>query len=505
MYRYFQWVKKIQQILKCWHDKFNDQNISYDEFLRYANSYVCLDRLGKSLKISSLIVSSQEVDRTQKAFLKIFEALNLQLLCFIPDQPDAKWCTLPFLLEEYGLHIPPEDQKFLNSKIGFPGHYSQIPEDQLGNHPNISSKLMGGHGICLRLHKSVTFKELLNLLQNIQYFLKPFTESSTEHLRKMLIFFKLNKSFLFDKYLRSYLTELSTKAIETCEDALQFDDDEFSFGEPSAPSPQQISSQGITWTILVSSLQATSSLIEKIMKGTATYREIIAKGTLNLGKLDIEREFAILSEYVQVYGLSSAHCKGLEGIQGMLELFQYTTHIKNIIEVCEQYQLANCLQDPLLLELQDIMNNFSSEEDRSNTTPVVAREKITRVKEVLYDGRKIGSRCLDFFAAMKDSVDFYKFIREKQFYGQAGTVTFLQQYQLITAHLQHEEYDDKVLNHLLAAFKVISPFMVATKSFKELMQEVTTLNAVNGLKQLETVNANITLINLWFSRAEVGL
>ena len=84
-----------------------------------------------------------------------------------------------------------------------------------------------------------------------------------------------------------------------------------------------------------------------------------------------------------------------------------------------------------------------------------------------------------------------------------GQAIFLQQYQLITAQLQHEEYDEQVLNHLFAAFKVISPFMDAKKSFTELMREVTALNAVNGLKQLETVNTNITLIRLWFSRAEV--
>ncbi len=47
--------------------------------------------------------------------------------------------------------------------------------------------------------------------------------------------------------------------------------------------------------------------------------------------------------------------------------------------------------------------------------------------------------------------------------------------------------------------------MDKTKKFSVLMKEVTDLNPVNVLKQLKTVNENITLIRLWFLRAEVRL
>ena len=82
---------------------------------------------------------------------------------------------------------------------------------------------------------------------------------------------------------------------------------------------------------------------------------------------------------------------------------------------------------------------------------------------------------------------------------------FQQQYQLITAQLQHDEYDETVLNHLYAAFKIIEPFMDTHQSFQQLMSKVTSLDVTNGLKQLQTVNTNINLIQLWFSRAEVGI
>ena len=88
--------------------------------------------------------------------------------------------------------------------------------------------------------------------------------------------------------------------------------------------------------------------------------------------------------------------------------------------------------------------------------------------------------------------------------GEKGQAMFQQQYQLITAQLQHEEYNETVLNHLYAAFKFISPFMDTHQNFQQLMSQVTNLDVTNEMKQLQTVNTNITLIQLWFSRAEVS-
>lgn len=137
-------------------------------------------------------------------------------------------------------------------------------------------------------------------------------------------------------------------------------------------------------------------------------------------------------------------------------------------------------------------------------TPIIASEKMKRVKRILCFSSHTDPKCLEIFAAVTDSAAFYQFVKEKHFYGKEGQENFLKQYELITAQLQHEDYDEQVLNHLRAAISVISPFMEAT-SFTQLMKDVNLLNSVNCLKQLETVNSNITLIRLWFSRAEVRL
>ena len=481
-------MAEIQRVLQGWKDKLCRHNISYEEVLWYATNLVWLVPLANALRAGSLVISLEAVEDVKNVFLRDFELLNTFLLLYIPD---GKWCSLPALLEEYGVCLPQKDQEFLNSKVSFPGSSLQIPEDQLGYplNPSINGIFRPIHDISLRLHKSVRLREFSAFVDNMKYFLLPLTK----HLSSQLVFFKLSKSELFDKYLWYHIQTQSHEPQNTNATPVLIS---------SAVHPSSYS-EGLSMSSFISALKATSDLILKVMLGEATFSEIIMGDRLMLQRLEIEGEFAILSEYVQVAGLPDTHRKGLNGVQSMLELFQYATHIKNIRLACEQYHLKNCLNDPLLEELTKIMLNHTTEEGMSEMTPLMAIEKMKRVKEILCLEGRASSRCLYLFTAIMDSVAFYQFVRDRKFYGPRGQANFVQQYQLITAQLQHEEYDDQVLNHLYAAFKIISPFVDTEKNFTELMKAVTSLNIDSGLKQLETVNANITLIRLWFSRAEV--
>ena len=500
--RYFEWIGEIQQVFRYWNRKFYLQEISYDEVLLYANSHIRLNPLGEEVCVSSLFIEFSHIQNIKTSFLTEFEMLNALFLRYIPGHPDAKWCVLTVLLEEYGISIPQKLQNLIMKNVSFPGKEGPISEPQLGTplHPSTSGLFQPGCDVSLRLHRSTTLKELSEVVMNLDEFQHPLTE----HLG-MLVFFKLTHSVLFDRYLRYFLNKITaTQYIP--QGATPFKDFGFVVPDNSPINLYTPSSppSGVSMENLVQSLKNTHDLFNRILAGIATYSEIIAEDELILQQLDIESEFSILEKYVQISNVSSDCCDGLKGVRSMLELFQYTSHIKNIHSVCQQYHLSRCIRDPLLRELTDIMQDHMVEEDRSKMTPLVASEKMRRVKEILCLGSHSSSKCLDVFAAMTDSADFYQFMRDKQFYGQQGQAIFLQQYELITAQLQHEEYDESVLNHLLAAFKVISPFMDVQKKFTDLMKEVTALNAVNGLKQLETVNKNITLIRLWFSRAEVS-
>ena len=112
--------------------------------------------------------------------------------------------------------------------------------------------------------------------------------------------------------------------------------------------------------------------------------------------------------------------------------------------------------------------------------------------------------CLKVFPAVANGAAFYQFIQEKQFVGEEGRALFQQQYHLIAAQLQQEEYDDTILNQLKAAFVFMTPFMDLEQSLKELMTQVTQLDTSHGDIQLETVNENISRWRQWFPRAEVS-
>lgn len=457
--RYFVWVAEIHRVLDYWCNKFHLHDISYNEVIHYESTHNNLVLLGHTLHVSSLVV---DVCSVKNNILNTYEELNALLLCYIPGQPDAKWCALPFLLEKYRVYLPQEVQKFLENKVYFPGPGSRIPWDQLSKFTATDQTLY------LRLHKNVTLKELSHFVQCIRSFQQPLIE-----YREMLIFFKLKNGLLFNKYLCHY--------------------------------QELFKEQCLPMDILVSALESTSTLICKIMEGTATYSEIIAEDKLTIEQLDIRKEFLILSEYCKGFLKLNfnADYGGFNGYLNILELFKFAVHISNIKTVCEQYHLEKCLHDPHLQELVGIMESLT-EEWKLRITSLVAYEKMKKVKEILGFEAETSSKCMDIFPAMTDSVSFYQFMRDKQFYGEKGHAIFMQQYQLITAQLQHEEYDEQVLNHLVAALKFIYPFMDTEKDFKELMSEVLTLNVVDGLKQLKTVTANINLIKLWFSRVEVS-
>ena len=505
--KYFDWVKRIQDVLIFWQEKFLSQNVNYDELLLYASSNIPLATLGNTLSSPFLVIDSQDVQQLKNAILQDFEIANVLLLKYIPGQPDAKWCTLPSLLADYGVCLPLKIAELLSKHVLFPGEAKQIVGEllEIPLPAATTGTFQPGHEVSITLTKVVCLHTLSAVVKNLQTFLQPLMEDLD-----MLVFFKLLRSVMFDKYLRLQIKKLSAQAgtptsssSATSTASLSvfgFSFPVYSVTKSGVDEQAKLPIEGLPLQVLVKSLSRTKKLIFEIMNGKAKYFEIIAEGELDLETLDIEREFATLASFS-----TQADRTGLNGVRSLLELFQYTIHIQNITDVCGQYHLDCCLQDADLKELNFLVAELKSYESRSNLTPLVATAKMKRVRELLCLAEAKSSKCLDLFAAIRNSAAFYQFVRDKSFVGAKGQARFRQLHQLITAQLQHEEYDETVLNHLYAAFRFIGPFMDTTQNLRTLMMQVTALDATDGIKQLETVNTNITLIRLWFSRAEVSL
>ena len=503
--RYFEFVKRIQIALDDWSEKF--RNGTVDEMLLYFRYDAKLHEIGG--KFCAPLV---ETENDLTSFFETFRELNGLLLRVIPGRSDARWCSLLSLLENYGVCLPEEALQLITTKISFPGK----PRPSIPGHPNVKWSTFpelleeykvhadgynpGEDSLCsLTLRRDIARKELYNLVEELKSFLKPIMS-----YLNMLVFFKLTDSALFMTYYKFFHKEFTKSEVTpSCTEKISRKRHSKNVYRLTLPSPNQNSrpdaAQDLSMQTLEKCLEAIDDLIGKIMKGTATYSEIIAKDEQVLEKLDIEKEFGLLSEYADIKRLRST--EGLQGVKSMIEIFQCTALVKNIYLVCNQYKLR-AGNDPCLKEVIELTQPYAEKENRYKITSCEAIQNMKRVKEILQIGAK-SLKCLGIFEGIKDSEKFHEFVRDRKFYGPQGQALFLQQYGLITAQLRYDEYDERVLNHLRPAFDIITPFADDQKSFTELMTKVTALNTENGLEGLKTVNRNITLIQHWFSRAEV--
>ena len=499
-------------MLHKWQTKFTHSSVSYVEILVYAKGYIVLENLSHAVCATSLVIDFEGVDKAKNTFLTEYEMLNVYLILYVPQHPDAKWCTFPALLNEYGVTLPQNLLSLIQKYIVFPKDENATGGELL-THPlpaGTNGLFQPGYDVSLKLSKNLSLKELSALVQDLDQF-----RLSLITPLGMLIFFNLNSSAIFDRCLRFQIQQISEEeAAEESSNKLQSSIDitdsafQYSLANPSPiqpAAPKEQLYEELSLKVLLKSAENTQKMLHKIMKGEATYFDIIPQEELvnDLEKLDVEQECSTLKDYFMTLCHSQVNFEGLDGIRSLLQLFQYTKRVRNIHNVCKQYHLERCLCDPQLKELETIVSQLESEANKSELTLNEASQKMKRVKELLCMDERTSSHCLDVFGTVADSAAFYHFVRDKQFHIKNGAAVFRQQYQLITAQLQHEEYDESVLNHLPAAIKVITPFMKSKQTFSELMTKVTSLDTTIGLKPLETVNGNITLIRLWFSRAEV--
>ena len=379
----------------------------------------------------------------------------------------------------YGIGLPVNLQKHMEQYIVLPGEKASPP---LQKHPmpaSIAGNFQPPQPISLILSEGFTLKLLAECVQDLREFLAPIRGSMD-----MLIFFTLHDSKLFSTYLNK---ELEARNVQDMNDFRQ-------------------------------ALVQVNSLLVKVGHGEVKYVEMTANGAIDLETLDIDKEFDILLKSEQLGKLPGIfNTEGLHNVICMVNLSKVASRIRVVRCVCEQYQLQKCLDDEdlqkLLLESDELM----TKEGRASLTPLLAAKKMDTVRSLInIKGRAAidDYDYLDIFAKIADSAEFYHFICEKGFTGEGGQARFNQQYQLITAQLQHEEYDEAVLNLLYAAYKLILPFTVRDQSFHSLLQSVrqmlTAASPVGPAKappdhlmQIETVNRNMNLIRLWFSRAEV--
>ena len=402
---------------------------------------------------------------------------------------------------EYGIEIPEKIAVPLLQQLVFPVEniegYSTVTVSDIPS--SLTGVFCPNHDVSLKLASNVTLCQLSKLVDYLDDLLSPIQENLD-----LFIYFFLHKSAIFHTYFQYQLRKHNGQieeyplSIQATVSRVRIMSCVFldNMGRNSEPF------KGISWKCLAEALKETKGLLFKLVEGTAQCSDVTAGGNLPLEKMDLDIEFKVLADYIEYLHSGNKNYTGLHDIQCMLELFQC---ILNVYSVCEQYHMKGCLQDARLQEIKAIADDLQQVTCHDQLTPKEAIEKVEKILPALFLKKQVLSyncQCMKLFSAVADSAIFYQFIKDKQFYGDAGQEVFLQQYEFITAQLQHEDYNEVVLNHLLIAFKVISPFLDDEQDFESLMSQVNELSITTGCQELQTVNKNIHLVRLWFSRAE---
>ena len=188
----------------------------------------------------------------------------------------------------------------------------------------------------------------------------------------------------------------------------------------------------------------------------------------------------------------------------MFELLQYRVHLPAIKGVCDAYVLTGCIDSPEYKRINQYSEKLMNEVLVNSLTIHDASNFLTDLRKCLSGA---SPRRLRIFDVMLSAKEFYNFLTdpENEYYKPERRKLFFDEIQIITGDLQNEDYNDKILSHLLIAYNFIIPFCFKEHSFKELMKLIASENFKNGedsgFEQLETVNRNIQQIRLWFIRS----
>lgn len=205
--RYFKFVQRIQAAVGDWSHKFSSGTLN--EMLLYCHYDDDLHKIGE--KFYASLVEREDVKIQITEFFKTFRELNDLLLCHIPGRSDPRCHSLPSLLENYSVCLPPEVLQLVTTKISFPGNsspsqagvkWSTLPELEKEYEAYIIYGQDKSRPESLTLRMDISREELCDLIIKVREFLKPIKDNL-----KMLVFFKLTDSVLFSEYYNFFHRE----------------------------------------------------------------------------------------------------------------------------------------------------------------------------------------------------------------------------------------------------------------------------------------------------------
>ena len=358
----------------------------------------------------------------------------------------------------YKVFFPRELENCITKSFYYP---DEKPQNVAVQKLQLSSPNM----IYLLVKVSVTLKQIVDLHTQLQGFLTPIMP-----FLHFLEHFHLNESQIFDAFIKMELKEYFEVSIYK----------------------------------LTEILETVKEKIRSILTGAAKYDDIVVAGIADhFGKRanTIPREIKIVSDYKEFRNISSRDT--VQSFKNIFVLHQIAEHIDALCDFCDEFKLQQCLEDSRVKRLREIVE---ARESWKMETIRTLSDIVKEIQELLGIKPESDFKNLNFLRLFRplytETKDLRDFLTENNFRGK-GKDRFLELFDLVTQAHQHDEYNAEVLNPLYAVYYLLVPLNKPDLSFQELIEEVSKLDSAKCSAQLKTVNSNIDLIRMWFSKAEV--
>ena len=341
--------------------------------------------------------------------------------------------------------LPDRVLNVIHKKIGFPGESS-------ADFQNLSSDV---DIMEIKFKKDVTLKMYKTLLTNLRTFLEPLVSEMP-----FLVHFHLGESLLFDYFTKRYLSRYTIV------------------------TPVQLSN----------CLKELRCIFEDLLKGAATYQKLNEELDLkNMKTANVEKEVTIMTRFEGFEQYKGE--KTFKHLKNMMIIGDVIQNAKFLIICCDAFRLTACQKSEAILYLNEIIQEKIETKELNYSSHIISQiQHMLHVEEL---------HCLEFFRLLADIEPLKEFLDDNGFRAGEGQ-EFHQQLALVTQQLQHEEHDAEILNNLHAIIYLLEPLYNPNLSITQLVKIASDLESSKFSTQLQTVNSNIDLIRVWFSRAEVS-
>lgn len=359
------------------------------------------------------------------------------------------------MLSMYKIQIPDGIVESIHYLMYFPD--DRPPNVHIQSLPRSTSP----NQILLDVKRRTTYRYILTLSHQLKAFFKP-----VKPFLQFLTHFHTCESKLFQDLMKEELKQHSSIAIEE----------------------------------LATVLDSVRIKLQSILDGTIACEEV----AIFLGSIQekgITREVKVLTEF-RAFKESSLKLTEIQ-LKNVLIFHQIIGNIDSFCLFCTEFDLKQCLQDSRVIRLKEIVQNKEHLLKKNILTVSEVVDEIYSIFGIKESTKASQFQFLQLFKHLHmDTKELRIFLTENNFRGK-GQNRFQQLHTIVTQGLQHEEYNADILTKLYAVYYTLVPLNNPDLSFKELVDTVSQIKASTCLAELRTVNSNIDLIRMWFSKAEV--